>query len=116
MMLFTAPGTSSSNCSTHRCCCSSALLLNLLPAPPPLSLSLLQPAHHVDSALSAAFPEANSSLKKKPGLDADLSGSTGIVAVISGNRLVAANLGDSRCVLGESQPHADCAAEGRGYQ
>lgn len=55
----------------------------------------------VESALSAAFPEANSTLRKRAGLDADLSGSTGIVAVISPNRLTAANLGDSRCVLGE---------------
>jgi serine/threonine protein phosphatase PrpC len=61
---------------------------------------LLQPAPSIESALSAAFPEANASLKKRPGLDADLSGSTGIVALVHQSRLVAANLGDSRCVLG----------------
>jgi hypothetical protein len=31
--------------------------------------------------MSDAFPEANKALKRTPGLDADLSGSTGIVAV-----------------------------------
>lgn len=63
-------------------------------------LAALQPAPSIESALSAAFPEANASLKKRPGLDADLSGSTGIVALLHQSRLVAANLGDSRCVLG----------------
>lgn len=61
---------------------------------------MLQPQPSIETALSAAFPEANASLKKRPGLDADLSGSTGIVALVHKSRLVAANLGDSRCVLG----------------
>lgn len=61
---------------------------------------VLQPPPSIETALSAAFPEANASLKKRPGLDADLSGSTGIVALVHKSRLVAANLGDSRCVLG----------------
>eukprot|EP00879_Flechtneria_rotunda_P010667 GHRR01011148.1.p1 GENE.GHRR01011148.1~~GHRR01011148.1.p1 ORF type:complete len:419 (+),score=173.69 GHRR01011148.1:342-1598(+) len=55
----------------------------------------------LDAALSAAFPEANNTLQQIPGLDADLSGSTGIVAVLAQSKLVVANLGDSRCVLGK---------------
>lgn len=62
---------------------------------------MLQPAT-LKAALSDAFPEANKVLKRTPGLDADLSGSTGIVAVLTQNKLVVANLGDSRCVLGET--------------
>lgn len=46
----------------------------------PLSLLVLQPGT-LEAALSDAFPEANKLLKHTPGLDADLSGSTGIVAV-----------------------------------
>lgn len=41
---------------------------------------VLQPAT-MEAALADAFPEANRLLKHTPGLDADLSGSTGIVAV-----------------------------------
>jgi hypothetical protein len=46
----------------------------------PLHAYALQPAT-LESAMSDAFPEANKALKRTPGLDADLSGSTGIVAV-----------------------------------
>lgn len=42
--------------------------------------SCAQPAT-LELALSDAFPDANNVLKRTPGLDADLSGSTGIVAV-----------------------------------
>ncbi|KAF8071239.1 protein phosphatase [Scenedesmus sp. PABB004] len=55
----------------------------------------------IEAALTAAFPEANACVRHRAGLDADLSGSTGIVAVLAPHRLVAANLGDSRCVLGK---------------
>ena len=40
----------------------------------------VQPAT-LESALGDAFPDANAALKRLPALDADLSGSTGIVAV-----------------------------------
>jgi serine/threonine protein phosphatase PrpC len=46
--------------------------------------------------------EANRSLRRLAAVDCDLSGSTGIAAVVTaGNKLVVANLGDSRCVAGE---------------
>uniref|UniRef100_A0A383VYJ0 protein-serine/threonine phosphatase n=1 Tax=Tetradesmus obliquus TaxID=3088 RepID=A0A383VYJ0_TETOB len=69
-----------------------------------------RPPPSIETALSAAFPEANASLKKRPGLDADLSGSTGIVALVHQSRLVAANLGDSRCVLGKVDAHGAVTA------
>jgi serine/threonine protein phosphatase PrpC len=68
-------------------------------APPPT----LQPLT-LESCLSACFVEANRSLRRAPTIDCDLSGSTGIVAVITASsKLVVANLGDSRCVAGEAR-------------
>ncbi|KIY98047.1 Protein phosphatase 2C containing protein [Monoraphidium neglectum] len=55
----------------------------------------------LESCLSASFVEANRSLRRLAAVDCDLSGSTGIAAVVTaGNKLVVANLGDSRCVAG----------------
>jgi len=59
-------------------------------------------------ALEDIFPKANQSLRSNRSINSDLSGSTGVVAVVSGSKakceatLTLANLGDSRCVIGES--------------
>jgi serine/threonine protein phosphatase PrpC len=75
----------------------ASLILSHAPAnprPPPQPLTM-------ESCLSACFVEANRSLRRAAAIDCDLSGSTGIVAVVTaGAKLVVANLGDSRCVLG----------------
>ena len=56
---------------------------------------VLQPAT-MEAALADAFPEANRLLKHTPGLDADLSGSTGIVAVsATQHRMQMAGMGRS---------------------
>lgn len=62
---------------------------------------LVQPAT-VDSALSSAFPEANRAMRRNPSIDCDLSGSTGVVTMLvaATGKLVVANLGDSRAVIG----------------
>lgn len=57
-----------------------------------------------ESALSTAFPESNSLLRRISGIDCDLSGSTGVVALALDNKLVVGNLGDSRCLLGKVDP------------
>lgn len=69
--------------------------LNATPHATPQPLTL-------ESCLSSCFVETNRSLRRVAGLDCDLSGSTGIVAVVTHtSKLVVANLGDSRCVAGE---------------
>ncbi|KAI8474496.1 MAG: phosphatase 2C-like domain-containing protein [Monoraphidium minutum] len=66
--------------------------------------ALCKPAT-LDSCLTASFVEANRSLRRLPAVDCDLSGSTGIAAVVTGGgKLVVANLGDSRCVAGRIEP------------
>lgn len=83
----------------------------LLPPPLPLFACLvlttptclpspLQPAS-LETCCMTSFPEANRSLRRTPGVDVTLSGSTAVVALLSGGRLQVANLGDSRAVLGE---------------
>jgi len=54
--------------------------------------------------MAAAFPEINRVMRRTPGIDSDLSGSTGVVAMVVGatGKVVVGNLGDSRAVLGES--------------
>lgn len=55
----------------------------------------------MESCLSSCFGEANRALRCNSAIDCDLSGSTGIVSVVTaGGKLVVANLGDSRCVAG----------------
>lgn len=41
-------------------------------------------------------------LKQIRGIDCRLSGSTGIIALLTTNHLTVANVGDSRCTLGQS--------------
>ncbi|KAG1667055.1 hypothetical protein FOA52_000418 [Chlamydomonas sp. UWO 241] len=50
--------------------------------------------------LAYAFSETSSLLSRIATLDLCLSGSTAVVAMLDAHRLVVANLGDSRCVLG----------------
>lgn len=53
-------------------------------------------------AMRTSFPECNRVLHRLPGVNCEVSGSTGVVALVTeGNRLVVANLGDSRCLMGE---------------
>lgn len=66
--------------------CSAGGLTGQLPDCPSASVLLCAHiTHHqpatLEAALSSVFPEANRIMQKQPGLDADLSGSTGIVAV-----------------------------------
>jgi serine/threonine protein phosphatase PrpC len=51
--------------------------------------------------LSTAFRECNQVLGRIADLDLTMSGSTGVVAMVSTNHLVVSNLGDSRCILGK---------------
>jgi len=52
------------------------------------------------SVLTHAFGECSRLLPRIGALDLCLSGSTGVVAMLDAHRLVVANLGDSKCVLG----------------
>lgn len=54
-----------------------------------------------EAAMSTAFQDANKLLRRITTIDADLSGSTGVAALLVQERLVVANLGDSRCIMGK---------------
>ena len=54
-----------------------------------------------DGRLVSCFHECSRTLDKIVGIDCGLSGSTGIVALLATHNLTVANVGDSRCVLGE---------------
>ena len=64
-------------------------------------------AHYFDSLpkslIVSWFKKCSSTLRRIGDLDCQLSGSTGVVALASGSQLIIANLGDSRCILGEKQ-------------
>ena len=57
-----------------------------------------------EELMMASFQECNRLLSRIDNLDCSMSGSTGVVAVLAASRLIVANLGDSRCILGEAQP------------
>ena len=54
-----------------------------------------------ESCWAACFRDCSGALERCRHLDCSMSGSTGVVALLSAIHLTVANLGDSRCVLGE---------------
>ncbi|GAX75600.1 hypothetical protein CEUSTIGMA_g3044.t1 [Chlamydomonas eustigma] len=56
--------------------------------------------HDIDSLVSKCFDECHTELHQRPGLNCSFSGSTCVTALISAHRLIVANVGDSRCILG----------------
>ena len=65
----------------------------VVPGAPPLLLA--------ESCWAACFRDCSGALERCRHLDCSMSGSTGVVALLSATHLTVANLGDSRCVLGE---------------
>ena len=58
-------------------------------------------AGQFESAMKKVFPETNQLLQQVQDMDTQVSGSTGVVALLApGHKLVVANLGDSRCLMG----------------
>lgn len=55
-------------------------------------------------ALSHAFLQADALLRQEASIDAHLSGTTALVALLLGQRLLVANAGDSRAVLARRAP------------
>jgi hypothetical protein len=55
----------------------------------------------LDASVTQSFEECHVALHQQPGLNCSFSGSTCVTALISARRLIIANLGDSRCILGK---------------
>lgn len=55
-----------------------------------------------EASLLAAFPEVNRQVRLVSSIDTSLSGSTGCLCILADRKIIIANLGDSRAVLGTS--------------
>ena len=67
----------------------------------PASLAPAPQAGTYEQCFQSAYTDANRALRRITSIDCDLSGSTGISALVASGTITVANLGDSRCVLGE---------------
>jgi serine/threonine protein phosphatase PrpC len=55
--------------------------------------------------LQSAFKKTNQSLHDEATIDSTFSGTTVVVTLLSGKTIYVANAGDSRAMIGRSNPH-----------